>query len=79
MLATLDAIGAKGCAFRVLDNPALDTTNAYGQLLINILGSLAQFERELVLSRTREGRVRAKANGVKFGRKSVAPAEALVR
>jgi DNA invertase Pin-like site-specific DNA recombinase len=38
-----------------------------------------QFERELILSRTREGRVRAKANGVKFGRKSVAPAEALVR
>jgi DNA invertase Pin-like site-specific DNA recombinase len=34
-----------------------------------VLGSLAQFERSLILARTKEGRVRARANGVRFGRK----------
>jgi len=54
---------------RVLDNPALDTTSAHGKLLSNILGSIAEFERELIRSRTSEGRARAKLRGVKFGRK----------
>jgi len=53
----------------VLDNPALDTTSAHGKLLLNILGSIAEFERELIKSRTSEGRQRAKLRGVKFGRK----------
>ena len=35
------------------------------------LGGLAEFERELIRARTGEGRKRAKANGVKFGRPSV--------
>ena len=34
-----------------------------------LLGGLAEFERHLILSRTNEGRVRAKARGVRFGRK----------
>jgi DNA invertase Pin-like site-specific DNA recombinase len=37
--------------------------------MITVLGGLAEFERHLILSRTSEGRQRAKANGVKFGRK----------
>jgi len=53
----------------VLDNPALDTTSAHGKLLLNILGSIAEFERELIKSRTSEGRARAKLRGVRFGRK----------
>ena len=36
--------------------------------MVNILGSLAEFERELIMARTGEGRKRAMANGVKFGR-----------
>ena len=52
-----------------LDNPALDTTSAHGKLLLNILGSIAEFERELIKSTTSEGRIRAKATGVRFGRK----------
>jgi len=35
----------------------------------DVLGGLAEFERHLILSRTNEGRVRAKARGVRFGRK----------
>jgi DNA invertase Pin-like site-specific DNA recombinase len=69
LLNTLAAVADKGAGFRVLDNPALDTTSAHGKLLLNILGSIAEFERELIKSRTDEGRQRAKARGVKFGRK----------
>ncbi len=69
LLNTLQTITDRGAGFKVLDTPALDTTNAYGQLLLNVLGAIGQFERELILSRTREGRERAKLAGVKFGRK----------
>jgi len=37
-------------------------------LILTILGGLAEFERELIKQRTGEGRTRAKARGVKFGR-----------
>ena len=36
--------------------------------MLIILGGLAEFERELILARTSDGRIRAKARGVKFGR-----------
>ena len=37
--------------------------------MITVLGGLAEFERHLILARTDEGRIRAKARGVRFGRK----------
>jgi DNA invertase Pin-like site-specific DNA recombinase len=37
--------------------------------MLTVLGGLAEFERHLILTRTDEGRVRAKARGVKFRRK----------
>src|SRR5215470_18110625 len=37
--------------------------------LLNVLGALAQFERDLIIARTSEGRARAKAAGQRFGRK----------
>lgn len=60
----------KGCAFKVLDQSGMDTSNATGKLLFNILGSIAEFERDLINARTEEGRKAAKAKGVKFGRKA---------
>ena len=51
--------------------------------MLTVLGGLAEFERHLILSRTAEGRTRAQANGVRFGRKPsltpYQPAEALRR
>ncbi len=67
LLNTLDAIQARGAAFRSLRDPWADTTTAHGRLMVTVLGGLAEFERELILSRTGEGRQRAKARGVKFG------------
>ena len=45
-----------------------DTTTPHGRLMLTVLGGLAEFERELILARTGDGRARAMARGVKFGR-----------
>jgi DNA invertase Pin-like site-specific DNA recombinase len=45
-----------------------DTTTPHGRLMLTVLGGLAEFERELIRARTGEGRKRAQARGVKFGR-----------
>lgn len=44
--------------------------NSIGTLMFNILGSFAQFERDLIVERTSEGRERAKAQGKHMGRKA---------
>jgi DNA invertase Pin-like site-specific DNA recombinase len=69
LLNTLDAIAKAGATFRSLGDGWADTTTPHGKLMITVLGGLAEFERHLILSRTNEGRVRAKARGVKFGRR----------
>jgi DNA invertase Pin-like site-specific DNA recombinase len=61
---------AKDAGFRVLDQEGMDTSSATGKLLFNILGSIAEFERDLINARTAEGRIAAKERGVKFGRKA---------
>lgn len=69
LLKTLDAVTKAGAGFKVLDNPALDTTSPYGKLLLQVLAAIGEFERSLIISRTSEGRIRARAKGIKFGRK----------
>jgi Resolvase, N terminal domain/Helix-turn-helix domain of resolvase len=59
-----------GCPYPVaLGAPWADTTTPHGRLMLTVLGGLAEFERHLILSRTAEGRQRAKARGVRFGRR----------
>jgi DNA invertase Pin-like site-specific DNA recombinase len=69
LLNTLAAIGDKRAGFRSLVDTWADTTTAHGRLILTVLGGLAEFERELIRSRTGEGRARAVAKGVKMGRK----------
>ena len=69
LLNTLAAIAERGAGFKSLGDPWADTTTPHGKLMITVVGGLAEFERHLILSRTSEGRDRAKARGVKFGRK----------
>jgi DNA invertase Pin-like site-specific DNA recombinase len=69
LLNTLAAITAKKAGFRSLGDTWADTTTAHGRLMLTVLGGLAEFERDLIRSRTGEGRERAKARGVKLGRK----------
>ena len=65
---------AKGVALKVLDQ-AIDTSTPSGRLMFNMLGSIAQFERELMLERQREGIAKAKAEGKYKGRKPTARAQ----
>ena len=69
MLNTLAAIGEAGANFKSLGDPWADTTTPHGRLMLTVLGGLAELERHLILTRTDEGRQRAKARGIKFGRK----------
>ena len=69
LLNTLAAITEKKAGFRSLGDTWADTTTAHGRLMLIVLGGLAEFERELIRTRTGEGRARAKAAGKSLGRK----------
>jgi DNA invertase Pin-like site-specific DNA recombinase len=69
LLNTLDTIGKAGATFKSLADAWANTDTAHGRLMLTVLGGLAEFERHLILSRTAEGRTRAQASGVRFGRK----------
>jgi DNA invertase Pin-like site-specific DNA recombinase len=71
----VEALEAKKVGLRVLDL-GLDTTNATGKLMLNVLGAVAQFEREMMLERQREGIAMAKVKGAYLGRKPTARVQA---
>ena len=56
LLNILGTVAEKGAAFRSLGDPWADTTTSHGRLMLTVLGGLAEFERELI--RTRTGEVR---------------------
>ena len=68
LLNTLAAITGRGAGFRSVGDAWADTTTAHGRLMLTVLAGLAEFERDLIRTRTGEGRERAKARGVKLGR-----------
>ncbi len=71
-LSTLAAeLEALGVDLVVLDQ-AVDTSTPAGRLLFNVLGSIAEFEREIIRERVRAGQQAAIRRGVKFGRPEVA-------
>jgi DNA invertase Pin-like site-specific DNA recombinase len=69
LLNVLDTIAKAGAGFRSIADAWADTTTPHGRLMLTVLGGLAEFERELIKARTDEGRKRAQARGVRFGRK----------
>jgi DNA invertase Pin-like site-specific DNA recombinase len=71
LLNVLATIGEREAGFRSLKDTWADTTTPHGRLMLTILGGLAEFERELIRARTGDGRARAKARGVRFGRPAV--------
>src|SRR5712671_5536830 len=68
LLDLIDRINKAGASFRSLGDPLWDTGSAQGRLLSTLLAAIAEFERELIRERTGEGRKRAMAKGIKFGR-----------
>ena len=68
LLNTLAAITGSKAGFRSSGDAWADTTTAHGRLMLTVLGGLAEFERDLIRTRTGEGRARAVARGQKMGR-----------
>ena len=68
LIDVITGLQQREIAFRSL-RESIDTTTATGRLQLHLFAALAEFERELIRERTGEGRKRAMANGVKFGRK----------
>jgi DNA invertase Pin-like site-specific DNA recombinase len=71
LVAILGILKKKGVTLRIL-SINLDTGTPTGKLLLNLLGSIAEFERELMLERQREGIAKAKAEGKYTGRQPTA-------
>jgi DNA invertase Pin-like site-specific DNA recombinase len=69
LLNVIKQITEAGATFRSLKDTWADTTTAHGRLILTVLAGLAEFERELIVERTGEGRERALQQGVVFGRK----------
>jgi DNA invertase Pin-like site-specific DNA recombinase len=69
LFAIVKAIVDRKAQFRSLAEPWADTSTSTGRLMIAVLGGLADVERDLIRTRTSEGRERAKARGVRLGRK----------
>lgn len=67
LLGIIAKLKAKGVAFRSLDLGA-DTSSATGELILHVLGSVAAFERRLLLERQREGIAKARSEGKYKGR-----------
>lgn len=72
--AIREELGVKGAELRIIDLN-MDTNTPTGKLMINLLGSIAEFEREIMLERQREGIAKAKVLGKYKGRKPTSQAK----
>ena len=66
LLRILKQLDAQGVSFKSLTE-GFDTSTPVGKLLIHVLGALAQFERDLVVERTKAGVAAHRARGGKVG------------
>ena len=73
----IERVNNADAALVVLDmgGAAVDTSSSTGKLILNVMSSVAQFEREMMLERQREGIAKAKAEGKYKGRKPTARAK----
>lgn len=71
LMAIIQTLDQKAVGLRIL-NLGMDTQTPTGKLMLTVLGGIAQFEREMMLERQREGVVKAKAAGKYKGRKPLA-------
>jgi DNA invertase Pin-like site-specific DNA recombinase len=69
LLNIVKSTAAKDANFLSLAEPWANTSTAIGKLMLTVLSGVAEFERDLILLRTNEGRQRARQSGVKFGPK----------
>ena len=74
----IDLLNAKDASLVILDmgGTSVDTSSPTGKLILNVMASVAAFEREMMLERQREGIAKAKAEGKYKGRQPTARAKA---
>src|SRR5580658_10356435 len=70
LVNTVHDLTARGIGFKVLTGhgASIDTTSASGKLVFGIFAALAEFERELIIERTKAGMAAARARGRNGGR-----------
>jgi DNA invertase Pin-like site-specific DNA recombinase len=68
LIEVVNSLGARGVDLLVLDQ-SIDTTTPAGKFMFHVLASLAEFERDLIRERTRDGLAAARARGRTGGRK----------
>ncbi|MDF0607143.1 recombinase family protein [Neisseriaceae bacterium TC5R-5] len=68
MIQLVKEFNQMGVAIRFLDD-GISTEGSMGKMVVTILSAVAEAERMRILERTNEGRIEAKAKGIKFGRK----------
>jgi DNA invertase Pin-like site-specific DNA recombinase len=69
LFTIVKGIADAGAQFRSLAEPLVDTNTPTGRMMLAVLGGMADIERDLIRTRTAEGRSRAKARGKSLGRK----------
>lgn len=76
LLDIAEQLQAKGAGLRSLAEPWADTTSPAGRMVLTVFAGIAEFERSLIIDRTKRGRNAAKARGVQFGRRpTLSPAQ----
>lgn len=76
LLDIAERIQEAGAGLRSLAEPWADTTTPAGKMVLTVFGGIAEFERSLIVERTRQGREAAQQRGVKFGpRPKLSPAQ----
>ena len=62
-------LAEKGVAFKVTDDPSIDTSSRTGKLIMGILALIAEFENDIRRERQMDGIAKAKERGIRFGPK----------
>jgi DNA invertase Pin-like site-specific DNA recombinase len=77
LYSIVQRLADKGVAFKVVDDPTIDTTSRTGKLVMGILALIAEFENDIRRERQMDGIAKAKDRGVRFGRKPLLVAETI--
>lgn len=75
--STVEMLHSKGIKVHCLALGGVDLTSAAGKMTMQVLGAVAEFERDLLIERTQAGLQRAKAAGTKLGRPKAASSDAV--
>jgi len=71
LIEIIDLLKGKGVAILSLQEPWVDTTSPSGKMIMTVMAGIAEFERDLIKQRAKDGREAAKRRGVHMGRPKI--------